>query len=205
MQNRTVRKYLLSCLCLCAALGAQAQAQTVPAAQAAQPAPARVAPAATTTQPLQTQQAPAQQPAPRGSAAQLGPLDGSLLSFDFGVATGYSLNDKKPTVGQSFGLGIMMSDNLAVGFTSTSIGATPISYQMFRLGYSFTPLIGMDIYLGTDGNAAAGLDAFIRLARSRSDAGLYSSLKVRLGYFLDLTNGPAKGDVALTIGSSVGI
>lgn len=185
------------------AVGLSAQAKAAPAAQPAQAAPAQTAPAQQPAQVQYVQVQPAPAPVARPAPTPIGPIDGTLLSIELGMAAGYDLGNNDPVVGRTFGLNLMVADNLAVGFASTSAAA--LSFNLFRLGYAITPVIGMDIYVGNDGSTAGGLGAFVNLQRGKNESGVFSTLKLRLQYLTDTSLGLAKGDVIMAVSASVGI
>jgi hypothetical protein len=164
--------------------GASLWAQTAPAKPAQTPPVAQVAPT------------PKQAPLP------LGPIDGTLLAFDLGMTSGFDLATSDTIVGRSFGLSLIVADNIAVGLASTMAGA---NYSFLRFGYSLSPSLGFDLYVGSDGATAAGLGAFVNLRKDKTDAGIYSTLKLRLQYLFDTTAGLANGDLVLAVASSIGI
>jgi hypothetical protein len=146
---------------------------------------------------------PPYQAAAQSSAALPGYADGKVLFFDIGMTTGFDLAASKAIVGRSIGLNIVVTDSLAMGLASVTAGAT--AYDLFRIGYGFGPALGLDLYVGTDGNTAVGLGAYYRINKNKADSGLCSSLKLRLEYLFDTTAGVAKGDLVLALATSVGI
>jgi hypothetical protein len=176
------------------AIGLYAQ-QAAPAAR-----PAQTAPAAQQAQP---------DAAPQPQSLPGEPIDGSLFVLDLGTVAGYSLDSNGPVLGRYFGLSILVANNLAVGFANTSAAA--ITYNLFRLGYAITPLVGLDMYVGSSnnppatGSTAGGLGAFVNLKRDRTDAGIFTALKLRVQYLTDVTAGLTSGNVVMAVSASVGI
>jgi hypothetical protein len=139
------------------------------------------------------------------AAAGAGSADAKIFALDLGMVTGYSLNGNAPIVGRTFGLNLTITDNLAVGLVSTDIGAGPTAYTLMRLSYFLNPALGFNLYVGSDGSTAVGAGAFYNILKTKSDTGFSSALKLRLEYLFDVANGVAKGDIALALGSSIGL
>ncbi len=140
-----------------------------------------------------------------GSSA-MGNVDARYFAVDLGMVAGYSLNTNVPTVGRSFGLNFIVSDNVAVGFYNTIASTT--TYNLLRFGYYFTPALAFNVYVGSDAagaNTAAGLGAAFALLKTRSDTSLSSALKLRLEYLFDTVAGPTKGDLVFAVSSSLGL
>jgi len=140
------------------------------------------------------------------ASAPVGNVDARFFAVDLGMVAGYSLNTNAPTVGRSFGLNFIVSDNVSVGFYNTI--ATANTYNLLRFGYYFTPALAFNLYVGSDlpgSNTAAGLGAAFALLKTRSETSLSSALKLRLEYLFDIAAGPAKGDLVLAVSSSLGL
>jgi hypothetical protein len=140
------------------------------------------------------------------AAGSVGNADARIFAVDLGMVAGYSLNAKAPTVGRSFGLNFIVSDNVAVGFYNTI--ATATTYNLLKFGYYFSPALAFNLYVGSDAagaNTAAGLGASFALLKTRSDTALSSALKLRLEYLFDTVAGPASGDLVFAVSSSLGL
>jgi hypothetical protein len=142
-------------------------------------------------------------PAASTPAASGGNADARIFAVDLGMIAGYNLGTNAATVGRSFGLNIIVADNLAVGIYNTIAGAT---YNFLRVGYNLTPALGFNLYVGNNGaSTAGGLGASFALFKSRTDAGLASALKSKFEYLFDTGAGLAKGDIVLSVSTSLGM
>ena len=125
------------------------------------------------------------------------------------MLSGLKIGPNTITVGRAFGLAFAVSDNLSVGFYSMVPSTT--SYNLVMLSYFLNPILGFSIAVGADtvgvaaANTAAGAGMFVNIARSRSDTGLSTALKLRLEYLFDTALGLTNGDVVLSVGASFGI
>ncbi len=131
-----------------------------------------------------------------------GNTDARLFALDLGMATGYSIGTENAIVGRTFGINFTVTDNLAVGFTNTVAGAR--EYNLFRLGYYLLPVVGFNVYVGSDGAVATGAGIFVNILKSKADATLSSSLKLKLEYLFD-ANGADAGDIVFAVVSSIGL
>jgi hypothetical protein len=129
--------------------------------------------------------------------------DGRYLSFDVGMVAGINIGANAARVGRTVGMDVTVSDAMSLGFMSTTSGAT--AYSLMKVSYFLTPALGLSIYLGSDGNTAAGAGVFYNVLRSRPDDGLSTSLKLRLEYLFDSGAGLTNGDLVLSVGTSVGL
>jgi len=140
-----------------------------------------------------------------GASAQTlpsaGNTDARLFSIDLGMVTGYSLSTETAVVGRTFGLNFTVTDSLAVGYANTLAGAR--EYNLFRIGYFILPIVGFNVYVGSDGSVATGAGLFVNILKTKSDAALNSSLKLKLEYLFDI-NGADTGDIVFAVSSSIG-
>ncbi len=158
---------------------------------------------------LEAQAATAQ--TPTSSVAANSNTDSRFVSLELSMLAGLKVGPNSLTVGRVFGMAFAVSDNLAVGFyniTATTPVPATTNYSLIRLSYFLNPTLGFSIAVGADAaGTAAGAGMFVNVARSRSDTGLSTALKIRLDYLFDVSaaGGLANGDVVLSIGSSFGI
>ena len=141
-----------------------------------------------------------------GASAQAlpsaGNTDARLFSLDLGMVTGYSLNTEAAVVGRTFGINFTVTDNMAVGYANTVAGTR--EYNLFRLGYYLLPIVGFNVYVGSDGSVATGAGVFVNVLKTKSAPALTSSLKLKLEY-LFATAGAGSGDIVFAVASSIGL
>ncbi len=146
----------------------------------------------------QTTAAPqAQAPAP----AQV-LTEGRFISFDIGMAGGMPFNGGAVEVGRYLSVSFNVAGSLSAGFAQIVSGAA--QYMTFRVSYFFMPALGASIYLGSDGNPAAGVGIFYDIMKSRSETDLATALKVRLDVLAD-TTGFTNGRLILGVVTSIGL
>jgi hypothetical protein len=142
--------------------------------------------------------------APAAGIPAVSNTDGKYISFDLGMVGGINLGANAATVGRTFGMNFTLSDSMSAGFLSTTAGGT--SYTLMKLAYFFTPALGVSIYVGSDAaGTAGGAGIFYNVAKSRPDSGFSTALKLRLEYLSDTGVGLTKGDIVLSVGSSIGL
>lgn len=146
-----------------------------------------------------------------GLAAQAAPAttagmtDSRAIALEAGLSTAFNIGTSALAAGNSFGLMFTVSDNLAVGFNSSKLSLT---YNTFKLPYFVNPNLGFSLHVGRSSapNTAAGAGVFYNAFKSRNDAGISTSLKLKLEYFFEATAaGITAGDLALSIGSTFGL
>ena len=159
---------------------------------------AQIAPPVPVAQTTQATQ-PAQ-PAPAVGAT----TDCKIFSLDLGMVAGYGVKANSPVVGRSFGINFTVADNLVFGFAN--ISATH-SYNLARLGYSISPALGLNIYVGNydTTTSAAGIGATFNILKNKPEAGISTALKLRIEYLLDTTAAITSGDLLVAVCTAIGL
>jgi len=141
------------------------------------------------------------QTAPAASAASSLP-EVKLFSIETGVLVGYDLGTSDTAGGTSFGLNLVVADNVTVGFQTARIGA---GYNTLKMSYYLTPAVGLNANIGTDGtNTAAALGAFFNIGRGNSANGLASAYRIKADYFFPTTD-IAAGVFAVSLALALGL
>ncbi len=175
------------------AVGLSAQVAAPP--QVAQPAQAAQA----------TQSAQVAQPA-QAVPVVAAPTDSKIFSLDLGMVGGYGVKANSPFVGRSFGINFTVADSLVLGFANIS---TAHIYNLARLGYSLSPALAINVYVGNDDNpagaTAGGIGASLNILKSKSETGFSTALKLRIEYLFDTTAGIAGGDLLVAVCTAIGL
>ena len=162
------------------------------------------------TQPAQVAQQPAQvAPAAQASAFVGRTPDCKIFSLDLGMVGGYGVKANSPVVGRYFGINFTVADNFVLGFAN--ISATH-SYNLARLGYSLSPVLGLNIYVGNydiiplvTTTPVAGIGGSFTILKSKPEAGFSTTLKLRIEYLLDTTAAITSGDLLVAVSTGIGL
>jgi hypothetical protein len=141
-----------------------------------------------------------------------------FISFSLGLPLGYNINTEEFSAGKALGVNFAIIDNLQVGYEylkiENKVTLTPnddaSTYNLLRIGYSFTDLFGAAVSFGTHTDvaatsvAAAGLGAYADLFQKRAPVGFAYGFRIRLDY-LARTADFGKGAFLFGIGANIGI
>ncbi len=190
------RAVTLGCCLMAAASGLSAQgASTSPTSPypptGASPAPASAAPAAAAA-----------------SSGSVSVADARLITLQLGMNGGLKLGTNSSTIGWLFGMDLTVTDSFSIGLLSSVSAST--TYDLLKLGYHLSPVLGFDVYVGSDivgvtTSTAVGVGVFYNVLKSKPDSGFATGLKVHLDYLVDNSGGFGKGDFVLGVISYFGL
>lgn len=129
-------------------------------------------------------------------------IEYKVFSVEAGVNAGYIVGANTMAAGTSFGLNFVVADNMSVGVQTTNIGT---GFNMFKLSYYLNPSIGFSAHIGTTAGpvTAAGMGAFINMARNNPSSGLANAYKIKIDYLFktsDITTGTLAVAMAMSLG-----
>jgi hypothetical protein len=144
-----------------------------------------------------------------GLAAFAQAADVPMISLENGYSLGYSFSGSALGTAFDLTLGFGLSDKIQAqaSFLQGDGGATVFhNYRLLGLAYSMMPKLGVTVLLGQDTTATAavvGLGLYSTLL-SRDNAGLRTTLKLRLDYIAPVTS-YSTGIIRLGLAAGLGM
>ena len=131
----------------------------------------------------------------------------SFMSFDIGGGVAIDMNaasgDDMLMGLNSFGINFRLANPLILGVSWNNVGASGNYLTMFNIKYDMTSFARATLGFGTRGTFYTGLGLEVVPFR-RQAGGLFSELKLALGYYFDPTGGIQDGLLFLGLALGVG-